>query len=141
MIVKKLRNKHNWSQERLAELCGLNVRTIQRVENGNKASVETLMSLSSVFEVDISKLTKEITVIDKKAENWQKAPWWASMGVWCIKTRRTAIILEMLCVFIGCIGYVAFFFYPHKLTVLTAAWGSAYWYAISIRWIDKENLW
>ena len=54
MIVRKLRSKYGWSQEQLAELCGLNVRTIQRVENGNKASLETLKSLASVFEVDIS---------------------------------------------------------------------------------------
>jgi transcriptional regulator with XRE-family HTH domain len=39
MIVKNLRDQHKWSQEQLAELCGLNVRTIQRVESGSKASL------------------------------------------------------------------------------------------------------
>ena len=33
MIVKKLRDKNDWSQEQLAEYSDLNVRTIQRVEN------------------------------------------------------------------------------------------------------------
>ena len=42
MIVKKLRDRRGWTQEQLAECCGLNVRTIQRVESGNKASLETL---------------------------------------------------------------------------------------------------
>ena len=68
MIVKKLRDRNGWTQEQLAECCDLNVRTIQRVESGKKASLETLHSLASVFEVDISKLTEEITVIDKEAE-------------------------------------------------------------------------
>ncbi len=65
MIVKKLRDRNGWTQEQLAECCALNVRTIQRVESGKKASLETLQSLASVFEVNISKLTEEITVIDK----------------------------------------------------------------------------
>ena len=65
MIVKKLRDRNGWTQEQLAECCDLNVRTIQRVESGKKASLETLHSLASVFEVDISTLTEEIAVIDK----------------------------------------------------------------------------
>ena len=71
MIIKKLRKQKGWSQEHLAALCGLNVRTIQRVENGNKASLETLQSLASVFEVNVSVLTEEVTVIDKQSELWK----------------------------------------------------------------------
>ena len=74
MIVKKLRDRNGWTQEQLAECCALNVRTIQRVESGKKASLETLQSLASVFEVNISKLTEEITVIDKESENWKVLP-------------------------------------------------------------------
>lgn len=59
MIVKKLRDKKGWSQEHLAVISGLSLRTIQRVEAGNSASVETLKSLASVFELDISKLTEK----------------------------------------------------------------------------------
>lgn len=54
MIVRKLRLKRGWSQEQLAELTGLSVRTIQRAERGQKPSLETARSLASVFEVDIS---------------------------------------------------------------------------------------
>jgi transcriptional regulator with XRE-family HTH domain len=39
--------------------CGLTKRSIQRVESDQSASLETLKSLASVFEVDISKLTEE----------------------------------------------------------------------------------
>ena len=69
MIVKKLRNKKAWSQEELAEICGLNVRTIQRLESGNKASLETLRSLASVYEVELPTRTEEITVIVKTSED------------------------------------------------------------------------
>ena len=41
MIVKRLREKRNWSQEQLATLSGLSTRTIQRIESGNKGLNET----------------------------------------------------------------------------------------------------
>ncbi|HGP6770839.1 TPA: helix-turn-helix domain-containing protein, partial [Vibrio cholerae O1] len=50
-MIKKLRERKNWSQEQLATMSGLSVRTIQRIESGNKASIESLKSLASVFEV------------------------------------------------------------------------------------------
>ena len=53
MIVKKLRLQKGWSQEHLAELTGLTRRTIQRIEQGQKPSLDTQKALASVFEVDI----------------------------------------------------------------------------------------
>lgn len=52
MIVRKLRLQRGWSQEHLAELAGVNVRTIQRIERGAKMSLETRAALAAVFEVD-----------------------------------------------------------------------------------------
>ena len=52
MIVRKLRLQRSWSQEHLAQLTGLNVRTIQRLERGTKMSLETRAALAAVFEVD-----------------------------------------------------------------------------------------
>ena len=51
MIVRRLREKRNWSQEELATMSGLSTRTIQRIESGNKASLESLKALASVFEI------------------------------------------------------------------------------------------
>lgn len=59
MLVKSLRQKNNWSQEQLAQLSGLNIRTIQRVEKGEGVGVETLKSLASVFGVDVTELKNE----------------------------------------------------------------------------------
>jgi transcriptional regulator with XRE-family HTH domain len=52
MLVQKLRLQRGWSQEDLADLCALGVRTIQRVERGQTASAETIKALAAVFEVD-----------------------------------------------------------------------------------------
>ncbi len=59
MIVRKLRLNKGWSQEQLANLCNLSIRTIQRIERGHKPSLESLTSLAAVFEIDVSDLTQE----------------------------------------------------------------------------------
>ena len=56
MLIQKLRLQHGWSQEQLAELSGLSARTIQRLERGQTASVESLKALASVFDVEFSQL-------------------------------------------------------------------------------------
>lgn len=56
MLVQKLRLQKGWSQQQLADLSGLSVRTIQRIEQGQVASMESLKSLASVFEIDFSTL-------------------------------------------------------------------------------------
>ena len=68
--IKKMRLEHHWSQEQLAEMSGLNVRTIQRIENGENAGLESLKALGAVFEVDIvdSDKKKEIAQVRKEEE-------------------------------------------------------------------------
>lgn len=56
MLVQKLRLQRGWSQEQLAEVSGLSVRTIQRLEGGQPGSLETLKALAAVFEIDLQRL-------------------------------------------------------------------------------------
>lgn len=56
--IKTLRQKHNWTQQLLADACDVSLRTIQRVEKEGAASKETTMSLCSVFEVRQGELIK-----------------------------------------------------------------------------------
>jgi transcriptional regulator with XRE-family HTH domain len=76
MLIQKLRLQRGWSQEQLAELSGLSVRTIQRIERGLPASNETLKSLASVFEIDFSTLqsTQEPAMNSSTTANGQDAP-------------------------------------------------------------------
>lgn len=76
MILKQLRISRHLSQEQLAQMSGLNVRTIQRIESGHNASVESLKCLAAVLEVDIETLTQEKFVMDKNSENWRSLPFW-----------------------------------------------------------------
>ncbi|XEG69223.1 helix-turn-helix domain-containing protein [Edwardsiella tarda] len=46
-----------WSQEQLADMSGLSTRTVQRIENGEQPSLETLSALAAVFEVSVTELS------------------------------------------------------------------------------------
>jgi len=61
VIIRKLRLQRGWSQDQLAELTGLSVRTVQRLERGNTPSLESARALAAVFEVDISTFMTEDT--------------------------------------------------------------------------------
>jgi len=48
-VIKMMRGIMEWSQETLAELSGLTVRTIQRVEAGQPASIDTRRAIARAF--------------------------------------------------------------------------------------------
>lgn len=145
MIVKKLREKKRWSQEQLANMAGLSLRTIQRVEAGKPASNETLKSIASVFEVNISELSERVKVIDKKSEEWQSVPLWVSFGLLGFKERKQAILSVAMLLVCGAIFYLyGGWGEPARLSAFI--WLSLHllataWFAVAIRWVDKKMLW
>ena len=56
MLIQKLRLQRGWSQEQLSDISGLSSRTIQRLERGHPASLESLKTLAAVFEIDLKQL-------------------------------------------------------------------------------------
>lgn len=61
MNIRTLRLARGWSQEHLAQLAGLNIRTIQRVERGQPAGIETLNAIAAVLDVPRHQLQPEDT--------------------------------------------------------------------------------
>lgn len=57
--IKKMRLERHWSQEQLAKMSGLSIRTIQRIENGENAGLESLKALAAVFETNIEDSDKK----------------------------------------------------------------------------------
>lgn len=101
MILKQLRLSRQLSQEQLAQMSGLNVRTIQRIESGKNASVESLKCLASALNVDIATLNQEKFNVDKQSDNWQKLPW--LLKFWFVfnflqtrPTRNSAVRIEII---------------------------------------------
>lgn len=101
MILKELRISRYISQEQLAQMSGLNVRTIQRIESGHNASVESLKCLAAALEVDVSTLNQETFVMDKKSANWKSLPlilkfWFVFNFLQTRPSRRSVIRVEMI---------------------------------------------
>ena len=72
MIIRKLRLQRGWSQDQLSQMTGLSIRTIQRIERGQKPSLESQKSLAAVFEINLTELqveqdmSNEITISDEE---------------------------------------------------------------------------
>jgi transcriptional regulator with XRE-family HTH domain len=54
--IRKLRETWHWTQEELSVASGVDVRTIQRAEAGQKLSLETLKALAAAFDTSIENL-------------------------------------------------------------------------------------
>lgn len=65
--IKRWREDRSWSQEHLAEAAGLSLRTIQRIENGEGASRDSVMALAAAFNVDVISLTVDARSEAKEA--------------------------------------------------------------------------
>ena len=61
--IKRWREERHWSQEHLADMAGVGLRTLQRIENGQQASSDSLKALASAFQVDVTAL-----YVDPEAE-------------------------------------------------------------------------
>lgn len=63
-LVKKEREARAWTQTQLAEVAGVNLRTIQRLEKDGSASFETLMGVAQAFGIDV----KELNPLSKRQQ-------------------------------------------------------------------------
>ena len=57
--IQQLRTQHAWTQEQLAERAGLSARTVQRLEHGESASMESMQVLAAIFDVNPEDLLAE----------------------------------------------------------------------------------
>lgn len=55
-LVKKLRNERSWSQDQLATISGLSIRTVQRIESEGTSSLESKRALAAAFDINVSNL-------------------------------------------------------------------------------------
>ncbi|MGJ8528844.1 2TM domain-containing protein [Maritalea sp.] len=69
MSIARRRIDKGWTQEQLAEVAGLSARTVQRIESGKSANLESLKCLASVFETNVADLIKEQEMQNQIAEH------------------------------------------------------------------------
>lgn len=57
--IKEFREQRGWSQNQLADMANISLRTIQRMEKDGSCSIESVKSLAAVFEIDFKDLLLE----------------------------------------------------------------------------------
>jgi len=146
MILKELRLSRLLSQEQLALMSGLNVRTIQRIESGQNASLESKKCLAAALEVEISTLDQETFKMDKNEDNWKELPlmlkiWFVFNFLQARPTRSSAARVELVSHISGflccCLGYVNEAALVGGLLLLT----NAYLFRLLIWQGDKYGIW
>ena len=106
-MIKTLRSQKRISQEALAEMSGLSLRTIQRVEAGHRVSYSSLRALAKTFSVDVDELEWELYAMDKSSNEFIEAPLWVRLVLrtaWYSTNRKWSLIIEKILalVFILC---------------------------------------
>lgn len=97
--IKRWREERHWSQDHLSDLAGIGTRTVQRIENGDAASNESIMALAAAFNVDVVALTVDPTV---QAQSMDKAK--ASEG---LNALRLSFFIHLASYVFGMIVFLA----------------------------------
>ena len=63
-LIKKERKVRAWSQQYLAEVAELSLRTVQRIENNGNASTESTKAIAAAFDLEPHHL---LLIIQKKS--------------------------------------------------------------------------
>ena len=70
--VKRLRDMKHWTQQHLADASGAQLRTVQRVEKGEGASLDTLGALAAAFDVTIDLLRFDVDAVVDQMQKEQE---------------------------------------------------------------------
>lgn len=155
MVIKQLRLQRSWSQEQLAELSGLGLRTIQRIEHSNAMSLGSLQTLATVFDMDLTELERELSM-DKSSYEWKKQPLWLRViffGTSRIRSNKqdmrkvevVGIFAGLFCLIAGACSAVGFLIPEDRAINLLFA-GSmlilvAYMMSVAARIADEHSVW
>tara|TARA_R100001377_G_scaffold65307_1_gene40701 strand:+ start:2897 stop:3415 length:519 start_codon:yes stop_codon:yes gene_type:complete len=98
MDIKEHRQAKHLSQEHLAELSGLSLRTIQRAESGYRISYASLRALAATFEINADELERELFSMDKIITMPNSYPLWVRFFLgrgWLTATRKELLRTEI----------------------------------------------
>jgi len=68
-LVRALRRQNSWSQDQLAAIAGISLRTVQRIEKDGRSSLESKKALAAAFEIDALDLEVNSKAVDIAATN------------------------------------------------------------------------
>ena len=117
-IIKEYRAKRALTQEHLAQLSEVNIRTIQRLESSGACSKENLRAIAEAFDTDVKQLIKEAEL--RKALNPDFLNFFeeiASKNV-LLNLQEMNCPKDLLDCLAGCVGQITDF--PNDLSVSEA---------------------
>ena len=91
--LKQLRDSRGWTQEQLAEIAGLNARTVQRIEAGGNASAETGMALASALDCPLPELSAPSAAPVAQPGLPVSGPAFAGTSPWLILVLLAAMVI------------------------------------------------
>ncbi len=94
--LKQLRETNAWSQSHLAEVSGLSLRTIQRMEKNGIASPESVKSVCASFNISTTDL---LCPASDAALPLSPRRWSFSINRWDIKASITAGVIAFVIAF------------------------------------------
>ncbi|PCJ26904.1 MAG: hypothetical protein COA96_04550 [SAR86 cluster bacterium] len=59
-LIRELRLRKSWSQEKLADVAGVSMRTVQRIETDGVASLQSRTAIANAFEIEPAELDVEV---------------------------------------------------------------------------------
>jgi transcriptional regulator with XRE-family HTH domain len=115
MSFRSWRERKLLSQEKVAQMSGLSLRTVQRLEAGHRVSYASLRALAATFETEVDVLERELYAMKRSKEDFVEIPRWVRLlndgrfaGLPSL-SRRQAHKAEAFAIGLGIVALVASF--------------------------------
>lgn len=147
-----MREQRHLSQEKVAELSGLSLRTVQRLEAGHRVSYASLRALAKSFEINVDLLEQELYAMKNSADDFVEIPRWIrALNAWPFEgsrlSRKEVHAVEVLCIVMAVIVFAVSFLVTSEATAnivragAAVAFAAAYLVTVFVRILDSYNLW
>ena len=152
MSFRSWRERMLLSQERVADMSGLSLRTVQRLDAGHRVSYASLRALAAAFKTDADLLEREFYAVSNPIDEFVEIPRWVRLlsdRLWFggpRLSRRDILWIEALCIVCTFVTFAGSFLAPDhaKAAVRTSIIVTllcCYLTAVTVRHLDKYKLW
>ncbi len=138
MQIQELRQERGWTQEELSLHAGLSVRTIQRIESGRPATLESLKCLAAVFETSVAELAMERPAMTDINDNERNDPERALERTairYVKRLKRFHFHWITYAVTLPCLLMLNLYLNPDRLWVVTVALGWGFGLMLHAVWL------
>jgi transcriptional regulator with XRE-family HTH domain len=152
MSFKSIRDQRHLSQEKIADMSGLSLRTIQRLEAGHRVSYASLRALAVPLAMDVDLLERELYAVETSTDDFVEIPRLVRLlNAWPFARPRLAQgqvqLVEVLCVALAAVVFMASFLLNSDPAVSAVRTGAAiafaagYFTSVFVRILDRYKLW